>query len=445
MDNSEVFLVNLHLEQVRPPDVREVRLPDPQEDHRMIKPDVVDLIRELAQQGLGCKRIARQLGISRNSVRRYLAGAKVGFQERPEARCLDQTTQLEVQRLFETIAEGNTVVVQQELADQGIHVELRTLQRAVAPLRQAARAKALATVRFETPPGQQMQIDFGEKVVMIAGAPVTVHLMTVVLGYSRRLDCRAFLAERQDDWLEGIDAACGHFGGLPEQILCDNASPLVISHDSQTGTVVWHPGFAAFCKDRGITPRACRPRRARTKGKIERMVGYVKHNALAGRQFSSFHALQRHLVKWNVEVADQRIHGTTGEQPCVRFARDEKPALRPLPAHPLAVRTRRLTRRVSADCFVDIDTIRYSVPHRHVRETVEVVIGLEQVEVWLRGTCVARHARCFEPATWVRDPAHFHGIYQRQPQAAPVPSPPSLSPLVRPLSDYAAVVEGGQP
>jgi hypothetical protein len=265
--------------------------------------------------------------------------------------------------------------------------------------------------------------------------------MTVVLGYSRRLYCLAFLAQRQDDWLEGIEAACRHFGGLPQQILCDNASPLVTSHNSQTGVVVWHPGFEAFCKDREITPRACRPRRARTKGKIERGVGYVKHNALAGRSFSSFDALRRHLARWIVEVADQRIHGTTGEQPSVRFERDERQALRPLPARRLAVRTRRLTRRVSADCFVDIDTIRYSVPHRHVRETVEVVVGLEQVEVWLRGVCVARHERCLEPKSWVRDATHFQGLYRAESASSALPPP---GPTARPLSVYAEVVEGGR-
>jgi transposase len=441
-----VDLVNLHVEQARPSERIEVPLPHVQEDHRMLKPEVVDWIREWTSQGVGVKQIARRLGIARNTVRRYLAGARVGFQDRPAARRLDQALQDEVERLFGSVAEGNTVVVQQELAARGVEIELRTLQRAVAPLRQEARARALATVRFETKPGQQMQIDFGQKIVSIAGNSVTVHLMTVVLGYSRRLFCRAFLAERQDDWLEGIDAACRHFGGLPEQILCDNASPLVISHDPKTGVVVWHPGFAAFCKDRGITPRACRPRRARTKGKIERGVGYVKHNALAGRSFVTFEALQNHLAKWIVAVADQRIHGTTNEQPIIRFERDERQALRPLPARPLAVRTRRLPRRVSADCFVDIDTIRYSVPHRHVREHVEVVVGPERVEVWLRGTRIASHARSFEPGAWVRDPAHFQGLYRPETTSTTVPtsvSPPN--PVARPLSAYTAVVEGGQP
>ena len=321
MDKTESDLVNLQDMQADRTDVASVHLRTTQEDTRMLDPGVVDRIHELSGQGLGSKRIARQLGISRNSVRRYLAGATVGFQERPAARRLDDDTLREVHALYGTVAEGNAVVIQQELASRGIHVELRTLQRAVVPLRQEERAEALATVRFETPPGQQMQIDFGEKTVQVAGQPVKVYLMTAVLGYSRRLYCRAFLAQRQDDWLEGLDGAFRHFGGLTEQILCDNASPLVVSHDRQSGEVVWNPGFEAFCRDRGLIAKACRPRRARTKGKIERGVGYVKHNALAGRSCASFAELERHLATWQIGVADQRIHGTTRGRPNSRVTR----------------------------------------------------------------------------------------------------------------------------
>ena len=95
----------------------------------------------------------------------------------------------------------------------------------------------------------------------------------------------------------------------------------------ESGHVVWNPGFESFCRDRGLTSKACRPRRARTKGKIEPGVGYVKHNALAGRPFASFQELQRHLAKWMIEVADRRIHGTTRERPAVRFERDERQEL----------------------------------------------------------------------------------------------------------------------
>ncbi len=446
MDMFDSDLVNLQNTQADPTDVASVHLRPTQEDTRMLEPEVVDRIRELSGQGLGSKRIARQLRISRNSVRRYLAGATVGFQERPAARRLDGDTLRNVRDLYGTVAEGNAVVIQQELARRGIRVKLRTLQRAVVTLRQEQRAEALATVRFETLPGQQIQIDFGEKTVRIAGQLVKVYLMTAVLGYARRLFCRAFLAQRQDDWLEGLDGAFRHFGGLTEQVLCDNASPLVVSHDRQTGVVVWNPGFEAFCRDRGLTARACRPCRARTKGKIERGVGYVKHNALAGRSFDSFAELERHLATWQLEVADQRIHGTTRERPAVRFERDERAALRPLPTRPLPVRTRRLKRRVSTDCFVDIDTVRYSVPYQHVRESVEAVVKEEEVEIWLRGTCIAKHVRCREPYAVVRNPAHFEGLFRRAAGTpASAPSSPVANPVCRPLSTYAELVEGDRP
>jgi transposase len=150
------------------------------------------------------------------------------FSERPAARLLDAATLSHVHQLFGTVAEGNTVVIQQELAKGGTHVEPRTLQRAVAALRQEQRAAALATVRLETPPGQQIQIDFGEKVVRIGDQSAKVFLMIAVLGCSRRLYCRGPLAQRQDDWFEGRDGAFRHFGGTTEQVLRDNASPLVV-------------------------------------------------------------------------------------------------------------------------------------------------------------------------------------------------------------------------
>jgi hypothetical protein len=100
----------------------------------------------------------------------------------------------------------------------------------------------------------------------------------------------------------------------------------------------------------------------------------VKRNAIAGLSFPSFAALEAHLARW-IATADQRIHGTTHERPDVRFERDERAALRPLPSPVLPVRERRVTRRVATDCFVDVDTIRYSVPHRLVQRRVEVLVA----------------------------------------------------------------------
>jgi hypothetical protein len=105
-----------------------------------------------------------------------------------------------------------------------------------------------------------------------------------------------------------------------------------------------------------------------------------------------------------------------------------------------------LKRRVSTDCFVDIDTVRYSVPYRHVRETVEVVVDAEHVEIYLRGAGIARHPRCDEPFALVRIPAHFEGLFRREaPAPAPAPTAGPADPGARPLSIYAELVEGGRP
>ncbi len=218
-----------------------------------------------------------------------------------------------------------------------------------------------------------MQIDFGERKVWIAGELVTVHFLVAVLGFSRRLFVKAFLHERQGEWLDGIAAAFQHFGGVPSELLGDNARCLVLGRDRAAQTVTFHPAYLAFCRDWDVQPRACQPYRARTKGKTESGVKYVKRNAIAGRRFDSFAQLEAHLAEWQL-LADQRVHGTTHELPLERFERDERQALRSLPVRPLPTHGRRLQRRVANDSFVDIDTVRYSVPHRLVRDHVEVLV-----------------------------------------------------------------------
>ena len=165
----------------------------------MIEPEVVVQIRSLAALGWGTRRIGGVLGICRKAVKRYLRGAAAGEQVRPKARCLDEAGEELARRLFVEVAEGNAVVVKDILEQQGHEVGERTVQRVVSSVRREQRAADIATVRFETEPGEQMQIDFGEKKVRIAGHVVVVHLMAAVLGYSRRIFVKAFLAERAED------------------------------------------------------------------------------------------------------------------------------------------------------------------------------------------------------------------------------------------------------
>jgi transposase len=398
----------------------------------------VKQIRALAALGWGKKRLARELGVARNSVRRYLReGAAAETQTRPGAWTLDAKERALACSMLDGAAAGNGVVVKRLLAEQEVEVPLRTLQRVLAPHRQERRAAELATVRFETAPGHQMQIDFGEKWVSIAGARTKVYFFVAVLGYSRRIFVRASLSQRQDDWREGLAGAFRAFGGVTHKILIDRAGALVVGEDRESRTARVHPAFAAFCRDWGVEVAACRPYRARTKGKTESGVGYVKRNAIAGLVFASFAALEAHLVRWMVE-ADRRVHGTTHERPIDRFERDEQRALQPLPSPVMPVRERRVSRRVATDCHVDVDTIRYSVPHRLVKRTVEVFVGDDEVVIFDGRSEVARHFRHREPHQRVSDPRHFEGIFRRREDSATVAS----SPIARSLDVYAEAAGG---
>jgi len=171
----------------------------------MVDAEVVRQIRELHRGGWGAKRIARELEVARNTVRRYLRlrTVEAGIQIRPRARQLDAPARAEALRLFDGPAEHNAVVVTQLLRERGVAATERVVQKVVAPRRRELRALQLATVRYETAPGHQMQVDFGQKRVRIGERTVVVHLLVAVLSYSRRIFVKAFLAERGDDWREG--------------------------------------------------------------------------------------------------------------------------------------------------------------------------------------------------------------------------------------------------
>jgi transposase len=406
----------------------------------MVDPEVVQQIRGLRAQGWGAKRIARELEIARNTVKRYLrAGDAALVQERPKARVLDEPQRERAVALFDEVAEGNAVVVHRELAREGSDASVRTVQRVVAERRREKRAAAVATVRYETAPGHQMQVDFGQKKVWIGSTLVTIHLLVATLCYSRRVFVKAFLGERTAEWLDGIAAAFRRFGGVTQVLLCDRARCLVANTDRATGAAVFTPALVQFCRDWSLSPRACAPYRARTKGKVESGVKYVKRNALAGRRFASFVELEWHLAQW-MDEADARIHGTTHEQPLVRFARDERDALRPL-AEVSPHHTRIVRRRVANDAFVDVDTVRYSVPFRLVRDHVEVWVTDGDIRVLHGGVQVALHVRSFEPHARVVDAEHHRGLWRRAEDRYEPGE--QLADLGRSLADYAAVVDGG--
>lgn len=405
--------------------------------------DAAQMLR-LRAAGLGIKPIARKMGCSKNTVRRYVRADGWVVYKRPARksalRGLESWLTERLQR-----HRGNADVVRQDLErEHGITVSLRTVERAVAPFRRELRAGEIATIRFETAPGEQLQIDFGETTVSIAGERVKIHLFVATLGYSRRPYVAVFEHQRQAAWWSGIEGAFHYFGGRPRELLLDNAKPLVDFHDAQTREVRFNDRFHAFCRYWDVLPKACAPYRARTKGKDERGVAYVKRNAIAGHAFDSLAALEAHLAWWMREVADTRIHGTTGEVPLTRFREKEAAALRPLEGRTTFQPLRECVRRVHADACIEFETNRYSVPWRLIGETVTLLIN-DQVRILHAGQEVAVHTRLAGQRRSSLQREHLIGIVGTEPRPQPVavPSAPAtLSELLRPLQEYEALTGG---
>jgi transposase len=415
----------------------------------MKTPDDVAAMMWLKSLGWGAKRIARELGCSHHTVKGYLAAGGVRPFKSPQRRKLLDGYDDWLRERF-VRHRGNADVVRQDLlSEKGLAVSRRTLQRAVQSYRQALKAEALATVRFETAPGQQLQIDFGERLVEIAGARVKAFVFVATLGYSRRLHVRAFRSEKQEHWFAGLESAFRTFGGVPETVLMDNPRALVVRHDRARRTVEFNDKLLAFAKHWRFSPRACAPYRARTKGKTESGVGYVKKNAIAGHSFSSWEAFEAHLARWEREVANVRVHGTTGEAPIARFAREEAHRLQALGDRPAFGSLRELSRVVGNDCSVEVDTNSYSVPWRLIGERVAVTVCAGEVRIRHGKSEVAVHRQGQGRRQRIVDPAHLQGVAGGgRPRTVVDPPPvlearPRVPHLLRPLAEYEAVIGGG--
>jgi transposase len=408
-----------------------------------------DLVREMVarqERGEGIKRIARELGVDRKTVKRWLKlGGWQPGQRRRRARQLDRFAEFITRRAPEV--GWNGAVLYRELQALGFRGGHLQVQRYLRPYREQRRWSELATVRFETSPGEQAQVDYGQLWVWIGAQREKVHLFVFTLGYSRRLYSRGYPNERLATLLDGHERAFRWFEGVTLTCLYDNPGTLVLGRSENK--VLWHPLFEDFARYYGFTPRACQPYRPRTKGKVEAGVKYVKHNALAGRRFNSWDELNEWLERWSLEVADVRIHGTTHEAPIARFAHEQ---LTPLGARPPYRYERVQLRRVANDALVTIGAARYSVPVEYVGQTVSVQESAAHYEIFHHQRLIARHARV-ERHGVVMEPGHYAGLL-RVAAAAELAPPPRHDPyfagfgevMVRDLKLYEAVSrsEGGE-
>lgn len=292
----------------------------------MLRKEDFVAIQALAKAGVYRRDIAAQLGVHPKTVSRALRRGTA-----PAGARRDRWVKIRpyADVIHGLLGEGvwNVKVILREIEALGYAGSYTTLKAYVRP--QRIMRPSPATVRFETPPGRQLQSDWGQLVTRISGAETVVHFIVNTLGYSRRMHVWATDSEDAEHTYEGLIRSFEHLGGVAAEVLVDNQACAVQEHRAGEKPR-FNARFLDLAGHYGFAPRACKPARAQTKGKDERMVGYVKGNFFARyREFESFAHLNQLLEQWLRDEADPRVHGTVKEVVAERFAR-EAPALSPL-------------------------------------------------------------------------------------------------------------------
>ncbi len=295
------------------------------------------LLREYLDHGWSKRALAQKLGISRRTIYHWIDTGQldrdldeeaVRYKSRPAiARKIDPYRGIINSRL-EAFPRLSAVRLYQEiLADgyAGSYTQLKDYVRQVRPL------TVEPLVRFETPAGQQAQADFAHFRLPWGRR----WALLVVLSYSRLLWLRFFRRQSMHTLFSGLQQAFGYFGGVPREVLFDQMKAVILEDQRlEGGPLVENLEFLRFAHHWQSRPRACRAYRAKTKGKVERPIRYVRENFFYGRSFLNDADLDAQAQRWLDEVANVRVHATTGQRPLERFQQEEQAALLPLAARP---------------------------------------------------------------------------------------------------------------
>lgn len=355
----------------------------------VIAKDRWEFMHKLKAEGQTVSQIARVTGADRKTVRACLAR----MQWQPYCREASGETLLTphlawLAQRAPQVHFSARILFQELRREHGFVGGYGTVKNAVRPWRAEATMASLTQLRFETDPGEQAQVDWGQVRVRFADGPAEIHIFVMTLGYSRRAWVEGFRNERIGSLLAAHENAFAHFGGVCTELLYDRMRTVVLG--TVDGRPRWNPTFEAFAKHWGFQSRVCRPYRAQTKGKVESGVKYVKRNFLPGRVFRDLADFNDQLQTWNAEVADLRVHGTTHQRPFDRFAAEAN-ALTATRGHPSFLQAMVRDRVVAGDWLVTIDANRYSVPWRLIGKTVQVVRAGEHWQIAYRGELVAVH------------------------------------------------------
>jgi transposase len=325
----------------------------------MLKIGEFFMIRELYQKCWTQTAIAKETGFDRKTIRKYLKEDKL-----PERKVSEKKRKSKLDPyksyLLQRIQEGTTncVVLFEEIQAMGYTGKITILRDFVRPYRE--QPKIQATLRYETPPGKQAQMDWAYVgKYLVDGQYQDIYAFVMVLGYSRMKYVEFTTNMNVETLMKCHMNAFAYFNGIPEQILYDNMKTVVLKHSPIE--IRFNRTFEDFLAYYGIVPKACRPKRPQTKGKVERVVKYLKDNFFQRKHEPTLNALNEAVRTWLDQVANRKPNQTTNEPPIQRFEQEQK-FLQTWGVKPLFPTCRWETREVSRDfCFIQRKKIFRSV------------------------------------------------------------------------------------
>lgn len=376
-------------------------------------------VRLLYKQLGSIRAVVKQTGYSRNTVRRMLRTDAPPVFEKPARRTgVDDFKDYLTKRYTEHGLSAERLL--DEIRAQGFGGSVYMVRRFLRKLRPMRAAASTATLRFETAPGLQAQCDWaycGQHPDR-AGRMIGVYAFVTVLGFSRALFVKFTTSMRLAVLIECHREAFAFFGGVPRQVLYDNMKQVKLD-DGEL-----NPAFVDFAAHHGFAVKTCRVRRPRTKGKVERMVDYVKDNFLLARQFADLDDLNAQATAWLDHTANARLHATTGHRPA-DLLKSEIEHLTPIASvRPYAFVEREL-RKVAKESMVSFRSSRYSVPPVYVGRDVTVELAADAGTVVIRSgdMIVAEHPAAQRRGESVTRKEHIDELWKLALQRTPSPLP----------------------
>lgn len=365
----------------------------------MIDERTIFEIHRLKRLGWSVRKIARQLRIDRASVKKYLKTPTAVRKRATKGSKLNPYRDL-IDQLLEQDPDVSAPVVLQRLTASGFDGRITIVRDYLRQVR-GSRKKRKAYARFESPPGKQMQIDWGHFGSLPYGhTRRKLYALVVIEAFSRMIFVCFTHSQNQAALHQCLLAAFKFFGGSPEELVVDNMATAVVE---RLGAVVrFNAAFLALLRPFGVTPVACNPGAPYEKGKVEAGVKYVRNNFWPLRRFADLEDVNRQVAHWRDTVANVRIHQSTGKTPIERF---EQVKLRPLPTL-LPDCRQTVSALVHKDFAVRFDANTYSAPPWAIGKQVTLKADGATVSLYLGEKRIGTHPRCWQRKQRIETPTH---------------------------------------